>query len=35
MKDMPVVNFLSCPDLEQNTLFPDRHYLNKLIDLAT
>ena len=32
---MPVVNFLACLDLEQNTLFLDRHYLSKLNNLIT
>ena len=27
---MPVVNFIACLDLEQNTLFLDGHYLNIL-----
>jgi hypothetical protein len=32
---MAVVNILACLDLEQNTLFLDRHYLSKLNNLIT
>ena len=32
---MPVVNFLACLDLEQNTLFLDRHCLTKLNNLIS